>query len=65
VLTISTASNKISGVTITNLIGQCLFTQAYQVGKIQLDISGLPAGAYFAKINGSDGYAEVRRFVKE
>lgn len=59
-LTICSA-NKINQITITNLLGQTLFTQNYNSEKAEIDVADLPAGVYFIKINGS----EVRKFIKE
>jgi len=56
-----TAQNLITQITITNLIGQTIFTQSYNAVQVQVDVAHFPPGVYFVKINGS----EVRRFVKE
>ena len=66
-----TAPNAINEVTITNLLGQRMETspdrsilrQSSGQGEevISVDVSGLPAGVYFVKVNGS----EVRKFLKE
>lgn len=53
--------NKITSLTITSLIGQVVYTHEYSTEKVQVDVSALPPGIYFAKINGT----EVRKFVKE
>ncbi len=55
------ASGKIDIVTISNLLGQTIFTNSYNSSQVQIDVSTLPAGLYFVKINGS----EVRKFVKQ
>jgi hypothetical protein len=60
VLTI-TAADPITLISITNLVGQTLYTHACNSAKIQVDISDMAAGVYFVKINGT----EVRKFVKE
>lgn len=59
-LTIQTA-NSITNLTIANLLGQTIFTNNYHSETIQVDVSTLPPGVYFVKINGT----EVRKFVKE
>jgi len=46
---------------ITNLLGQTVHTQNYTTPQIQIDVSTLPPGLYFVKVNGT----EVRKFVKE
>jgi len=60
-LTIQSTNQPINQIAITNLLGQTLYTQNYNTGQIQIDVSNLPTGMYFVKINGS----EVRKFVKE
>ncbi len=52
---------KITFVSITNPLGQTVFTHNYNKEPVQMDISYLSAGVYFVRINES----EVRRFVKE
>ena len=59
-LTIS-SSEKITSITLTDLLGQTVYTHEYNSEKVQLDVSALPSGIYFVEING----AEVRKFVKE
>jgi len=56
-----TSFNKITQLTITNLIGQQVYTHVYNKESVQVNVARLPGGIYFVKINGS----EVRRFVKE
>ncbi len=55
------APYRILEVTIMNLIGETVFTNHYNNEKVQVDVSGLPAGMYLMRINDT----EVRRFVKE
>ncbi len=57
------ASEQIRSVVICDLLGQTVYTQL-PTGNFQLltiDVSGLPAGVYFVKVNGNG----VRKFVKE
>ena len=56
-----TAPNKITEITITNLIGQTIYTQKCSAEKITVNVANLPAGVYMVKINGTD----VRKFIKE
>jgi len=56
-----TSTNKISQITITNLLGQTLFTRNFNSEQVKVDVADLPQGVYLLKINGS----EVRKFVKE
>ena len=58
---IITNINQITSVSITSLIGQTVFTNEYNTGKVLVDVSRLPAGIYLLRINGT----EVRKFVKE
>jgi photosystem II stability/assembly factor-like uncharacterized protein len=57
------ASEQIRTVTITNILGQTVDTQTSTSNSqlVSINISGLPSGVYFVKVNGS----EVRKFVKE
>jgi hypothetical protein len=55
------SGNIINQVTIFNLVGQKLFTHEYNSGRVQVEVANLPAGIYFARINGT----EVQKFVKE
>ena len=60
-LTIS-ATENISGVVITDLLGRTVYNWQFAVGSLQVnvDVAELPKGVYMVKING-----EVRKFVKE
>lgn len=59
-LTIS-APDGISSVTISNLLGQTIYSNQYNTRDVQVNIAYLPSGLYFVKIND----AVVRKFVKE
>jgi len=61
-LNISSASG-ITLITITNLLGQNVFTHEYNTPSVsvQVDVFQLPPGVYFVKVNGS----EFKRFLKE
>ena len=56
-----TSTNKITNITITNLLGQTVFTHKYNSEQVQVSVADLPTGMYFVKINN----IEVRRFVRE
>ena len=58
-LTIS-APQPLTQITITNLLGQTLFSSQYYSQQVQLDVSTLTAGIYFVKVNG----LEVKKFIK-
>jgi type IX secretion system substrate protein len=59
-LTIS-AGIPIAQVTISNLIGQVVFSGSFNAALVHVNIASLPSGVYLARING----AEVRKFLKE
>lgn len=59
-LTIS-VTNEIISIVIYNFIGQTVYTRDFNTKQVQIDVSALPAGVYFVKINGT----EVRKFVKQ
>ena len=52
---------KINSVIVTNLMGQTLYKFDCNSQKVRIDVSAIPAGVYFIRING----IEVRKFVKE
>jgi len=56
-----TSKNPIIQITVTNLLGQVLYTHNYNTEQVQIDIADLPQGVYFVKVNGVD----VKKFVKE
>jgi hypothetical protein len=56
-----TAHDKINLVIISNPVGQIVYKREYNEEKAQVDVSNLPAGVYFVRINGT----EIRKFVKE
>ena len=56
-----TSTNKISQITIANPLGQPVYTHEYNTEKAAVNVSSLPTGIYFIKINST----EVRKFVKQ
>ena len=56
-----TPAEDITSLTITNLLGQTVYTQQYNAQTIQVNVSDFPTGVYFVKVNG----VEVRKFLKE
>ena len=56
-----TSRDKISEIVITNIVGQAVFTKAYNAVQVQIDVADLPKGMYFIKVNSS----EIRKLVKE
>jgi hypothetical protein len=65
-LTIHAATGLVGQVTITNILGQLVFSGHFNSQQAEIDVSGLPAGVYAAKVNGIDSYhSVVRKFVKE
>ena len=55
------ASEKISSIAILNLLGQTVYTNEYNAQKTIVDISTLPTGVYFLKVNNT----KVQKFAKE
>ena len=55
------STNIIKKVEVLNLLGQVLLEREGNAKELKLNIAGLPAGIYLAKVNGS----ETRRFVKK
>ena len=55
------ASERITSVTISNLLGQTMYSHEYNSTQVQVDVADLPAGVYFVRINGT----EVKKFVKQ
>jgi len=58
-LTVS-ATDKITGVVITNILGVMVSSYKCDATAVQVNVAGLPAGIYFVKVNGS-----VMKFVKQ
>ena len=56
-----TGTQGITSISITNLLGQTVYNQKCNSDNVKVDVSGLPGGVYFAKVNG----VEVKKFVKE
>ncbi len=57
-----TSPDKISNITINNLLGQRVYAHEYNPStSVLVDVSGLVMGVYFVKVNGM----EVRKFVKK
>jgi len=59
-LTIASTKN-LNSISVTNLIGKTVFDKLYNSQEVQIDVSDLPPGIYFLKINGT----EARKFVKQ
>lgn len=55
------AADNISTVTITNMLGQTISDNRYNAPQVQVNITSLPTGVYFVRLNGT----EVRKFVKK
>ncbi len=55
------ASTTIYSVSISTVTGQVLYTGKHNAKEVQLDLSKMPAGIYFIRINNS----EMRKFVRE
>jgi hypothetical protein len=59
-ITIS-APNKITTISITNVLGQNVYSKQCNSPQVEIDVAALPAGVYIVKVNGT----EVRKFVKQ
>ena len=63
------AAENITNIVITNLFGQTVYSSQLAVGSLQagVDLSALPGGVYFLRVNPSAGSGQVfvRKFVKE
>jgi hypothetical protein len=55
------ATGKITSISISNLIGQTVYSQECNTLKASVDVSTLPAGVYLVRVNDT----EVRKFVKQ
>ncbi len=56
-----TSSDKITDISVVNLLGQVMYKNVFDSRRLQLDLSRYPAGVYLVKMNGNI----VRRVVKE
>ena len=54
-------AQPIKDIAIIDFIGQTIYSNQYNSPQIQVDVSTLPTGVYFVKVNG----VEVRKFVKQ
>ncbi len=59
-----TSVNKITEITITNVVGQCVHSQTCNNSSVQINIAQLPAGVYFMKVMDETGVTTVVRVVK-
>jgi hypothetical protein len=59
-----TAANKITGITITNLLGQQMRAMQYGSTAVRVDMRELPAGVYFMKVTDEEGMQTVERIIK-
>ena len=57
--------NEIESVEVINMMGQVVVYQACKHKEVVVNVPVLPAGVYFVKVNGPDGYRDGGRFVKE
>ena len=62
------AANKISEITITNVLGQIVASPRPSPGErelLRIDVSGLPMGVYFVKVTDSEGWKTATKIVKQ
>jgi hypothetical protein len=60
-----TSPNKLSQITISNLIGQTKYSQVYEAEKVEINIANLPSGIYMVAIIDEEGNKTVKKIVKE
>ena len=60
-----TGAKKITEITITNLVGQCVRSQKYSSASVRVDMRGLPAGVYVMRVTDEEGVQTVTRVIKE
>ena len=58
-------NNKIDQITITNLIGQTVYSQACDLEKAEVNIAGLPEGVYIVKVTDNEGNVTTNKIIKE
>jgi sugar lactone lactonase YvrE len=58
-----TSGEKINTITITNLIGQTVYTNEYNACKVTVNVSNFANGLYYITIRGEKG-TKVQKFVK-
>lgn len=62
------ASGVVNQITISNLVGQTVYSQSCNSDKVLVNVAGLPSGVYFVQVNGGDpsaGFRMTGKFVKE
>ena len=59
-----TSVNKITEITITNVVGQCVHSHTCNNSSVQINIAELPTGIYFMKMMDETGVTTVVRVVK-
>ncbi len=60
-----TGANKITEISITNFVGQCVRSQKYSSASVRVDMRGLPAGVYIMKIIDETGLQTITKVIKE
>ena len=60
---LSIAAEKMTSVSVYDLVGQCVMQMSAERGQLTLDMSQLQNGIYFVKVNTANGSA-VQRVVK-
>ena len=59
-----TGANKITEITITNLVGQCVRSQKYSNASVRVNMRGLPAGVYVMRVTDEEGVQTATRVIK-
>ena len=60
-----TAANKITQITINNLIGQAIYNQPYDKEKTEINISSFPQGVYIVKVTDAEGQKTITKIIKQ
>ena len=59
-----TAPNRIDKVNLYNILGQKVLSQDGKASKLEMDISSISAGIYFAEVS-TEGKTQMLRLVKD
>ncbi|MGB3802005.1 MAG: T9SS type A sorting domain-containing protein, partial [Lewinella sp.] len=62
-LEMQNADTRITRLTLYGYTGNRLLTRAYAANKVELDVSGLQAGAYMVELETDSGMMYLKRFV--
>ena len=60
-----TSATNIHEVTITNLIGQQVLSQVYDMERAEINVAALPPGVYLVRVTDGSGNETIRKVVKD